>query len=687
MLAKKKHWIWFGAITVLLILSLWKLVLPYTSMPGLLWHRLELIGLVYAFLILHCFLDVTEMYAWIYRHRVILAIALFCFLVANCYTYSSVSMYEAYIQPNHLSQYGSPIFGSARAIRSDEWLVNISRIIAGSFNHFGATNDIVRGTLTSGISATGGFYFDYSALRAPSTWGYYLFDVAYGNSFYWNFLMVFGALLSFELCMILTKGKKLYSVLGCVLIWFSSFNLWWSICGIMFAAIAIVVLFYYMVKAKNWKKRLLFGTMLAFAGTDFCTNLYPAWQVPFGWVVLTLIVWIVITNQEWKKYHVLDWLVIAVDILFMASIILRFIQVDAEYMLAVTSTVYPGKRVSYGGYILNKLFGYAPSVVMPIVEIGNAPETGTFFGTFPLGLILGAYVLKKDKWKNSLIWCLLVPTVLLLVYCTSGLPPILSKLFLLTNSTSPRAVDALGFVVTLMFIASMAEMDQCGRLNAVWSIAITILSAALALWSCYGAYSTKSLILIAAILAVTSVGIYFFIHSGREHLRQLAVIGTSFVLCANSLLINPITVGFSAITEKPLYTEVRNILAKNQEHTLWIGIDNLVNSSYLISCGAPTLNSTNYIPNKELWKVLDPKDENEQTWNRYAHIAISLTDDTESKITLAQADMIKVDLCVKDFQTLNIDYVLGGPKIPSSYQSILKQVYNDDGSAIYQVIK
>ena len=103
--------------------------------------------------------------------------------------------------------------------------------------------------------------------------------------------------------MILTKGKKLYSVLGCVLIWFSSFNLWWSICGIMFAAIAIVVLFYYMVKAKNWKKRLLFGTMLAFAGTDFCTNLYPAWQVPFGWVVLTLIVWIVITNQEWKKYH------------------------------------------------------------------------------------------------------------------------------------------------------------------------------------------------------------------------------------------------------------------------------------------------------------------------------------------------------------------------------------------------
>lgn len=686
-LSEKKHWKWFAALTVVILALTAYIGRSIFAEPGIFWHRFELVLIVYIFLAMHCFLNIKEMYNRIYKYRVLIAIGLFVFAVANCFTYSSVSMYNLYIQPNSLSQYSEPIFGTAKAIRSDEWLVSISRIIAGSFNHYGATNDIVRGTLTSGISATSGLYLDYSALRSPSTWGYYLFGAEYGNSFAWNFQMIFGALFTFEFFNILTKGKRLYSFFGTVLVWFSSFNLWWSLCIQMLGAMAIVVFFYYMVIAENWKRRLLFGTLLAFAGANFCTNLYPAWQVPFGWVILALMVWILIENQEWKKYKVLDWLMIAVDVLFMISIIFRFIQVDAEYMHAVTATVYPGRRISYGGFVLDKLLGYAPSAVMPIIEIGSAPETGTFFGTFPLGLITAVYVLKKENWKNTLIWCLLAPMTLFTIYCTVGMPPMIAKLFLLTNSTPIRTVDALGALSAILFIVSMGEMDSYGRVNKVWSALIAAVCTAVAVLACYGTYSMKAMMGITIIEIITAIGIYLFINNGKEILRKGAIIATSVILLADAALINPITVGFSAITKKPLYSEVRSILNNTNEHTLWLGVDNIVNPCYLIACGAPTLNSTNYVPNKELWKILDPEDKYEEVWNRYAHLNMVLSNRAESKITLEQADVITVELSKKDFLSLGIDYILSSSVISSSYQDILENIYNEDGSLIYKVKK
>lgn len=681
-LSVKKHYILFALLTIAYAALVIRMSRYFYVENGVFWRRLEVFTLIYIFAGMHCFIDVRTIYDWIYKHRILVTLGLFIFAVANCFTGSSVSMYDSYIQPGATSQFSKPIFGTARAVRSDEWMEILSRMMAGSYNHYGATNDIVRGTVTSGISATGGLYFDYSALRTPSSWGYYLFGASYGNSFSWSFKIIFGFLLTFELFMILTKKNKLYSLFGAVLIWFSTYNMWWSISTIMMSAIAVVVFFYYMIKQSDWKWRLLFGAMLAISVADFATDLYPAWQVPFGWVIVSLFIWILIDNDNWKHYKWYDWLVIAVDVLFLCSIILRYLQVNAQYLQDVMSTVYPGKRYSYGEFQLLKLFKYPTSVVTPFFDVENGSEAGTFFAGFPLGIVLSIIVLKKSKFKNWLIWCLLIPAVMLLCYCTIGLPPFIAKIFMMTSSTAGRAVDILGFISSLLLVISLSELETYERIGFVKGgiiAALCIMPSVL-----FNEALPKSLLILFVI--VVCIVITFIISEKKEKIRKGILLVSGLLIFVDGIRVIPVTVGLSAITSKPLYSEVQSIVNNSSERTLWISTGDTANSCFLIASGAPTLNSTNYVPNKDMWHVLDPNNENEQIWNRYAHVSMKLSNQEESSMTLLYADSIAVDLSVKDFKALEISYVLTSDPIPEKYSDVLELIYDEYGIQIYHII-
>lgn len=687
--AKKKHYIPLAILSLLFIMVSAYVLSSFPTQPKVCLYRLETITIVYLFLAMHCLIDIKRLYDFIYQYRILIAIVFLIFCVANCFTGSSVSMYDSYIQPNSGGELVQPIWGTPRAIRSDEWLVNISRVFAGSYNNYGAVNDIVRGVPFDGISATGGILLDYSALRTPAYWGYYLFGPEYGNSFEWCYKFIIGGLIIFELCMILTKNR-LYSLFGMVLVWFSPFNLWWSLCSQMYTAAAIVVFFYYTLKADNWKKRLLFGTILAISGADFCTQLYPAWQVPFGWVVVSLLVWLLIENQEWKKFNKWDWLVIVVDVIFMASIILRFLDVNSSYVEAISQTVYPGHRVSYGGFYIDKLLGYPISLLQGIVEFTNASEISTFFGVFPLGLVLSLYVLWKEKGKDSLIICLLIPSIVFILYTTIGLPAIIAKITLLTNSTAKRCVDILGFVSALLTIISLSRLEKMEKVPRITAFVLTTLCV-IPVFVCglNEEFVTKKIVYVAVaiIMMATFIIIYLLLCNKNSSIRNKTTIISCVILFSLSSIITPVTVGYDAITEKPVYKKVREILSDSDERTLWIGVDSRVNQNYLIACGAPTLNSTNYVPNHLIWDALDIENFGEEYWNRYAHVVINLNNPSETTAELTGADSITIDITPEDIIKLNVDYVLGFSGISSAYDDVLNCIYDEDGIAIYEVIK
>ena len=110
----------------------------------------------------------------------------------------------------------------------------------------------------------------------------------------------------------------------------------------------------------------------------------------------------------------------------------------------------------------------------------------------------------------------------------------------------------------------------------------------------------------------------------------------------------------------------------------------IVTPQYLVAAGAHTVNSVNYIPNKDTWERLGVE-ENEELWNRYAHVVISLTDNDKSEYSVIQADLIQANLTWNDFEKLDIKYIGTTTPIPTFAKDKVTELYNGYGFYIYQV--
>ena len=472
------------------------------------------------------------------------------------------------------------------------------------------------------------------------------------------------------------------------MVWFSTFNMWWSIVNQLISGAAILVLFFYFLKSKNSYIRLLIGMVLAIAGADYCMNLYPAWQVPMGYIILSIMVWMIINEKPWKTFSKKDWLFFVIDVLFMISIILRYLQVDAPYMEAIQKTVYPGSRVSYGGNSIKKLLGYFYVLFASLWDIGNPCEIGCFPVGFPLAYILMADVLFKEKKKNNLLLFLLVPLVILTCYCTFELPKIIAKVLLLTYSIPARAVDYLGLLLVIIMIVCLSEVyENKVEINLLESAIIVLISVCPALAYSVSYTSQKRVIvaiIFVGILAIISL-ISILSKVDKKYFNfKISTVFVSVCLTLNAMLVNPIMVGVDAILSKPAAKKVQEI-AKKDHNGKWIALNSLANSNFLIACGAPTINSTNFIPNFSLWEKLDPEKKYEEVWNRYSHMAVGLSDTNESEFLVNAGDSITCVLSKEDMKKTGVKYLFSQSEILDTWKNMVTEIYYEDNVYIYQI--
>ena len=455
---------------------------------------------------------------------------------------------------------------------------------------------------------------------------------------------------------------------------------------------AIPVLFYYALTAENKIKRLWFAFMLAIAGADFCCNLYPAWQVPAGWIMLSIMVYIVVSNTNWKGYKLLDWLIVAAAIVFMVSIIARYLYVDMSYINAVSATVYPGARVDYGGDFISKLLGYPATFFTGINRIDVLPnncEAASFAGVFPLAYVLIPYGIiatrkNADGTKRlSVLWFLLFPLLLLTTYCTLGLPPIVAKLTLMDKSTSFRAIDFLGALLVIVMIVSVAEIRKNGGLRLCEAVAIAVLSVIPAVFYSKGILTDNSSRTIELTAVAFAAGITLLLSKTKAFKWNAAVMLVAAVTAGSALFVHPLMVGISSITDKPVSIQIRELVAENPD-SKWVST-NFIYSQYLIANGAPTVTSTNYIPNMELWEKFDPSGENEEIYNRYAHFGLTLTDGSETSVELVQADAINLIISREDFDKLDADFLVTVAPISEYWAENFDLVYQGENIFIYEI--
>lgn len=640
---------------------------------------------------LHFVLPVTKMYNWIFDKRWLLGIIILLFLTTNRYHGDSIGYYANAIQPGQGTESSMPILGATRPIRSDEFVATTPSILASSYGSaaFGKYNEIMRGHDT--LNIVNGIYLGYATLGyAPQELVYSFMPIENAYSFCWYFPLVFGLLMTLELFYIITNKNKLLSVTGSCLIIFSSFYLWWGFSSYFVSAPGTVVCIYYFLQTKEKWKKVLLGIGTAICFSVFVTNIYPAWQVPLGYMFLAIGIWLL--HENWNKIKELkkgDWIILLGAIFFMFTLVISYLFLVSEYTTIIAQTAYPGERVDNGSLYLSKLFYCAQAPFYAYKNIGNPSEAGAFFALFPIPTIMALLCWLREKKKDWLTASLLIAQLPLLLYITTGLPKTIAKLLLLSNSTVFRACDIVGLFQIFFIVIILSRYEKVNKIPIAVAIPLGMLTATLNIYFTnkdfpdYMSIYQNTIMFI--LITVLTVGLMIKLKNKGKTFLFLSFIAISIF---TGIYIRPVMKGFDAIFSKPVASEIQRICTEDPDAKWITNGGGIILPAYSVACGASTVNSVNTYPNLEFWSKLDETSQYEEIYNRYAHVNINFTDE-ETSFSLIQADYMQVNLSYKDVEKTGTEYllVMGAPSFNAENGYVdFEKIYEENGMSIYQMI-
>lgn len=644
----------------------------------------------FAFCGMHFIFPIRKMYNWMFDKRWLIGIGLLIFMTVNQYHGVSIGYYNNVIQPEQGSELAAPIIGRTRVIRSDEFVVGFPSVFASSYGEdaFGKYNDIMRGEKT--LNALNGVYLGIATLgNAPQELVYAILPVEYAFSFCWSFWLVLPFLITLELFYIITKKKRLLSTAGAFLVIFSSFNFWWGMPSQLLTASGTIVSIYYFLQSKERWKKILLGIATALFFSMFVSILYPAWQVPIGYMALAIGVWVL--HENWDKIKAMqksDWFIIAGALVLAVGLVLAYLTSISEYTEVITETAYPGKRVDTGYFDLSKLFYCAQAPFYAYKDILNPSEAGVFFCLFPIPTIMAAFCWLKEKKKDWLTAGLLLAQIPMLLYITVGFPESIAKLLLFSNSTVFRAIDIVGLIQIYFIMIILGRYENTKKLPLILAIPLGLVVAGINLYVSNrdfpGYLNQLQSIVMFIVIAGLCIGLMTDLKDRLKEVWLVAVIGLSIF---TGIYIFPIMKGFDAVFSKPVAQEIQKICEEDPDAKWITSGGGIILSGYNVACGAPTVNSVNTYPNMKLWKTLDENSQYEEAYNRYAHVDIELTS-AETSFEILQADSIKIHLSYEDIEKTEAEYLLTMEEQEFAENPYVKfeKIYEENDMFIYHMI-
>lgn len=620
-------------------------------------YRAFILFFVVFFLSLHLVYPVKKIYDFMFKYRWYIGVGLLLFVTLFKINGDSMAYYTMTIQGDKVDALSYPIFGKIRTIRSDEFLVNNPGIFASVMNNpsFEKYNTILRGTDTLNIIS--GVYKGL-AMIAYQPWKliFTILPLENAFSFYFYFVPVFAFLFCMELFYILSKNK-LVAFTGATLTIFSSYFLWWGFPNYLLSGTATIIFFYKFINEKNIKKQIVFGLLMALSFSIFVCNLYPAWQVPVGYVYLVIGIWMIKENfVQIKSQSKVQWFIFFGSIGICILLVLNYFISTKEYIQIINQTVYPGKRVEYGSNEIGKLLCYAQSLFFPIKDMYNNSESGVFFCLFPLSTLLSLYYSIKSKKKDLLSILLLTVEIPMIIYTTIGLPPIVAKLLLFTHSTSVRMIDILGFVQVILIVRLLSFYKDEKHIKPIVGGIVAIAFACESVLICkysFPDYLNKYWMILLFIM-IFFLSFYLMTNYKGKGFKKFEIL-ISLVSICSGLCVRPISIGLSSVYAKPAAQEIQKIVSKDPT-SKWVTIGGIETPSFTVMCGAPTINFVNTYPNLKLWHTLDPDKKYEKIYNRYEHVKVLLTHE-ETSFELIQSDYITLNLSYKDIKKAKVKYV------------------------------
>ena len=640
------------------------------------------------------FLRKLPQYFWnrVYQFRYIIGIIVIVFCVCLELSGSSISWFAQFLPA--MSEDTGTIFRMFNPYRSDEFGVNtIFAIAQGSnpYQNYPYFSEIVRGTRTDMFIVYGQPVWHYGILFRPFQIGYLLLGSSRGLSFFWCARLVMLFLVTVDFGMFFTEKKKKLSVCFAIMISFAPAIQWWfAINGLVeqliFGQLCVLMLNRYMLET-NHRKRTIWAAIFFWSGGCYALVFYPAWQIPFGYVFLILMIGVIVKNRKkfvwsWKR----DLLPLVIVALIWSILLGGLIFKSWDTISSVLNTAYPGKRVNSQKLTCKLLFAYVYNMFLPVLDTGFDIEW-VFIDFFPIGIIASLWMVFKEKQKDVYLILLNCLAGIFIIFYTLPVPEILLKITLLSSVLASRVEVTLGFLNVLILIRVCAlkngkwNLISRGLVGIVYPIAIIVIAE----HNFTDITITK--LMVVTIFAVFSGGMILLSFADKERLMNWAIVLCAILFLFSGGLVNPTQKGLKFLLNNKLIQDIQEIAKEDMGKWIVEGeIYPLVNIPLI--AGASTINSTNVYPDIDRWKLIDSDGKNEEIYNRYAHIPMELTSDSKSSFELLHPDSFKVLLNAKDMKKLDVKYILSHNELEKySQQGVdIQKIKSEERWYIYKVI-
>ncbi|HIW21364.1 MAG TPA: hypothetical protein H9887_05025 [Candidatus Dorea intestinavium] len=606
---------------------------------------------------------------FIYKYRFLIAFIVFIACVLFEISGSSIGAWAGYFKEKE----AGVLFGVNRAIRSDEWAVSTPMALSQYYgdNPFSYFSNIFRGTKTDMFLVYGQAVKDIGMIFRPFYLGYLFLTPARGMAFFWCGRLIALTLVNFEFGMLISNKRKDLAFVYTLLISFSPVVQWWfAINGLVemliYIQLSILMLNKYM-EDTNTRKRILYALVIMICAGGFILVLYPAWQMPFFYILIGLILFTFIVKIKECEMKKKDWVVIVIITLIFGILMYHIYDKSQETLKTVLNTAYPGKRIIQGGGRGRETMDYVSNLWPTLTNLGltgSAPESARFISFFPLSYIMALWIVFKEKRKDSFLIIFMIITVFLGFYCAFGFSQKVAIATMLSYSTGERALIAFGFSNVLLFIRSLAMIKT--RMNKALALLVAgVLTITISLFS-YSInpnYYSKLIFLLTVVLFLPAF--YGALANWWDIGRKSLIWSLSVIAIISGAMVNPIRTGISDIVEFKEFKEIRKIVQEDP-HEKWV-INGLgfPMFNFTIMNGAPTINSTNTYPNLKLWNSLNVQNQSQDLYNRYANLRVELTEDRETFFEYNNPDSLTVYVNIKDFKKLGVKYVYSQQDIRS----------------------
>ncbi len=574
----------------------------------------------------------------------------------------------------------SVIAGKLRFIRMDEWMISSTGVI-GQYNAGMPIKNESVGDLNTPV-VWGLPVKDISTALRPNLWPFFIFDVERAFAFAWNFNIFFFLASTFLLFMLLTRNNFWLSITGTFFIFFSGGVQWWSyfIGNYMLYLNGMFISMAYILYNKKLVTLIASGVIFILSVYGFIFNLYPPFQVPLVYLYLFLFIGFLLQRKNFqviKEALPLKTIVFVVSLVILGAFIYHYYNLVKDTYTMMLNTVYPGRRFSTGGGLLNgkvfaEFFGIFMSDLHTPTQWMNICEASGFIMFFPVLFYGIGYYYYKTKKTDPVLIALSIFIIMGLIYVLLGFPHFLSKITLFSMTPDFRTLPIVGVgncILLICYISSKKteirnekpSMAELGILAGATLIFMLIVSSLIN--KATDNFFPGIQVGIATVLIIAS---YLLIRYKYLPKARLALYIVLLGMVLPNVNVNPVTQGLDPILKNPLVMDSKEIHDKDPK-ARWAFFGDTRLTHLLKANGINVFNSVKLVPPMKDMKVLDPEGKQDSVYNRYAWMTINSKqiahllnskwgDTTVFRKTNQDGYIIYIDPCSSKFKQLGVKY-------------------------------